>query len=76
MLGVGGAWHLGRLQIELGRSCQRESSSRHLSKRGMEWSVLAQRNDEALGVLNAIESGKWLSVWHLIMNKTTYKTKP
>jgi hypothetical protein len=57
MLGVGGAWHLPRLQIELGRACQRESSTRNLGKRGMEGRVLAQRNNEALGVLDAIESG-------------------
>lgn len=57
MLGVGGAWHLARLQIELDRTWQRESSGTNFGKRGMERRVLTQRNDEALSVLDAIESG-------------------
>jgi hypothetical protein len=57
MLGVGGTWHLSRLQIELDCACQHESSGTNLGKRWMERRVLAQRNDEALSVLDAIESG-------------------
>lgn len=57
MLGVGGSWHLGRLKIVSDRDYQRESSGMNLSKRRMERRVLAQRNDEALSVLDAIESG-------------------
>ena len=42
---------------ESDRVCQRESSMTHLGKRGVEWRVLAQCNDETLSVLDAIESG-------------------
>lgn len=57
MLGVGGTWHLGRLKFESDHDYQREGSGTNLGKRGMERRVLAQRNDEALSVLDAIESG-------------------
>ena len=41
MLGVGGAWHLGRLKFESDRDYQREGSGMNLGKRGMERRVLA-----------------------------------
>ena len=42
---------------ESDRACQRESSTTNLGKRGVEWRVLAQGNDETLSVLDTIESG-------------------
>ena len=42
---------------ESDRTCQRESSGTNLGKRGVEWRMLAQCDDETFGVLNAVESG-------------------
>jgi len=57
MLGVGRAWYLGGLRVGSDRACQRESNGTNLGKRGVERRVLAQCNDETLGILHAIEPG-------------------